>query len=101
MVLGRGVTKLGTSDMATPILTTLTTLYVSRSLNGSSSLPLMSTLSANNATADLNGTVITCAAETAGQSLTNASLLLILARNNSGNVNSGLFIIYGMILFYR
>ena len=99
MVLRRGVTKRGTADMATPIMTTLTTLYVSRSLNENSSLPLMSTMSTNNATADLNETEITCSAETAGQSLTNASLLIILARNNSGNINSELFVIYG--IFYR
>ena len=99
MVLRRGVTKHGTADTVTAISIILTTLHISRSLNENLSLPLMSTMSTNNATADLNGTVITCSAETAGQSLTNASLLLILARNNSGNINSGLFIIYGMILF--
>jgi hypothetical protein len=38
--------------------------------------------------------VITCSAETAGQSLINASLLIILARNNSGNINSGLIEFY-------
>ena len=98
-VLRRGVTKLGTADTATTIPTTLTTLYVSRSLNESSSLPLMSTLSTDNATADLNETTITCSADMAGQSLANASLLIILARNISGNINCELFITYGMILF--
>jgi hypothetical protein len=101
MVFSRGVTKLGTADMTTPISTTLTTLYISRSLNESSSLPLMSTMSTNNATADLNGTVITCTAEIAGQSLTNASLLIILAGNNSGNIISGLFMSNFMHIIYN
>ena len=69
----------------------LTTLYISRSVNESLSLSLMSTMSTLNTTADLNGTVITCSSETFGQSLANASLLLILARNNSGNVSCLLF----------
>ena len=93
-VLSRGLSKRGTADMATPISTNLTTLHVSRSLNENLSLPLISTISTDNATADLNGTIITCSAETlsGGQILANDSLQIILAGNNSGNIHSGLSI---------
>ena len=50
----------GTIRMEQPIITNLTTLSVSRSLDNSSSLPLVSTISTNNVTTDLNGTMITC-----------------------------------------
>ena len=46
--------------MEQPIITNLTTLSVSRSLDNSSNLPLVSTISTNNVTTDLNGTMITC-----------------------------------------
>ena len=88
MAFSRGVTKRGTAEMATPISTNLTIIYVSRSLNDSSSLSLMSTLSTDNATADLNETIIICSAEMGGESLYNASLQIILAGNNSGDINS-------------
>ena len=94
-VFTRGLTKRGTGQSAQPISTNLTTLYISRSLNESSSLPLMSMILTDNATADLNGTIITCLAETGGQSLVNASLQIILTgnnNNNGGNINSGLLI---------
>ena len=92
MVFSRGVTKRGTAETATPISTNLIMLNISRSLNENSSLPLISTISTDNATADLNGTVITCSAETGGRSLANDSLQIILAGNNSGDINSGLSI---------
>ena len=93
-IFRRGLSKIGTADMTTPIPTNLTMLYVSRSLNDSSSLdlPLSSTIFTYNATADLNGTLITCSAEIAGESQANDSLQIILARNNSGNISSRLSI---------
>ena len=42
------------------MMTNLTTLNITRSLDNSSHLPLISTISTNNVTTDLNGTVITC-----------------------------------------
>ena len=50
----------GTIRMEQPIITNLTTLSISRSLDNSSHLPLISTISTDNVTTDLNGTVITC-----------------------------------------
>ena len=73
----RGLSKRGTAQPAQPLLTNLTTLYISRSLNETLSLPLMSTIFTDNATADLNGTIVTCLAVTAGQPLANASLQTI------------------------
>ena len=92
LVFSRGVAKHGTAEMATSIPTNLTTLHVLRFLNEGLSLPLISTIFTDNATADLNGTIITCSAEIGEQSLANDSLQIILARNNSGNINSGLSI---------
>ena len=56
----RDLSYFGTAKMALPISTALTTLNVSRSLNKSSPLPLISTISTDNTTIDVNGTVITC-----------------------------------------
>ena len=56
----RTLSYIGTIQMETPIITNLTTLYVSRSLNISSPLPLVSMISTDNVTTDLNGTMITC-----------------------------------------
>ena len=56
----RQLSYIGTAQMEQPIKTNLTTLSISRSLDNSSHLPLVSTVSTDNVTIDLNGTMITC-----------------------------------------
>ena len=86
----RSLSYIGTLQMAIPISTALTTLYVSQSLDNSSSLPLISMISTGNTTADLNGTVITCSGlrSRPSQLLAFESVEIIVIRNNSDNVNS-------------
>ena len=55
-VFQRQLSHIGTIQMVMPIMTALTTLNVSRSLNNSWPLPLVSTIFTDNATADLNRT---------------------------------------------
>ena len=86
----RQVSYIGTIQMEEPIRITLTTLYVSRSLNSSSSLPLISTLSTNSSKADLNGTVITCSGLSHTQILATDRVEVLLIGNNSGSVNNGI-----------
>ena len=97
----RTLSKFGTILMEVPILTNLTILYVSRSLDSSSSLPLVSTISIDNVTTDLNGTVITCS----GMSLTmmmglpatdrdNVEVIITTGmRNIRSRINDGRYII--------
>ena len=69
--------------MAPPILLNLTTLNISRSF------PLSSMIFTDNATADLNGTMITCSGQDFGSGvMASASVQIILIGNNHGAVNS-------------
>lgn len=83
----RDLSYIGTAIMATPISTALTILNISRSLNTSSPLPLISTIFTNNTTTDLNGTVMTCSG-TPLRSSEVYSVEVILIGNNTGNINS-------------
>ena len=87
----RQVSYIGTIQMEEPIRITLTTLYVSRSLDNSSSLSLMSTLSTNSSKADLKGTMITCSGLSYTQLLATDSVEILLVGNNSGSVYTGMF----------
>ena len=86
----RQLTYIGTIQMEAPIITASTTLNVSRSLNNSSSFPLISVVSTDNATADLNGTIMTCLALSRmnREVLATASVEIILVRNKRGNINN-------------
>ena len=81
----RTLSRMGTAMAASPISTALTTLNISRSLNESSPLPLISMISTDNTSTDLNGTVITCSAV---GTLINARLVIFLFGNNIGSINS-------------
>lgn len=76
-------------QIVTPIMTALTTLNVSKLLNNSWPLPLVSTISTNNATADLNGTTMTCSAASRmnREFLASASAEILLV-GNSGNIGN-------------
>jgi hypothetical protein len=69
---------------ATPIIVNTAILIISRSF------PLVSEIYTDNATADLNGVLITCTeyASLIGTDSTSASIQIILIGNNGGNVNS-------------
>ena len=84
----RHLSYIGTVQMEEPIIITLTTLNVSRSLNNSSPLPLISMISTNNSKADLNGTIITCSGLSYTQLLATDSVEILLVGNKSDNVNS-------------
>ena len=69
--------------MAAPIPLNLTTLNISRSF------PLSSMLFTDNATADLNGTVITCSGQDFGSgAMASTSVQIILIGNSCGAANS-------------
>ena len=90
----RQLTYIGTIRMETPISTALTTLNVSRSLNDNSSLPLISMISTDNATTDLNGTIMICSGGSRlnRELLATASVEIILVGNKNGNINNSRFI---------
>ena len=83
----RQLSYIGTIRMAAPIITTLTILNVSRALNSSSPLPLISTISTDNTTADLNGTIMTCSGLDR-ELLATASVEIILVGNKGGKINN-------------
>ena len=91
----RDLSYIGTAIMATPISTALTILKISRSLNTSSPLPLISTIFTDNATTDLNGTVMTCSETPLRSSEVLACVEVILIGNNTGNVNSRFIVMAG------
>ena len=71
--------------MAPPVLLNLTNLNISRSF------PLSSMIFTDNATADLNGTMITCSGQDFGSvAMASASVQIILIGNYHGAVNSRL-----------
>ena len=84
----RRLTYIGTIQMEAPIITAMTTLNISRSLNNSSPLPLVSIISTDNTTADLNGTVITCTAQSRVELLTTDSVEITVIHMNSGNIDN-------------
>ena len=88
----RQLSYLGTLQMEQPIITALTILNVSRSLNDTSPLPLISTISTGNTTVDLNGTVITCSGETTGLLPVTDTIEIILIGNNSGSLNNSMLV---------
>ena len=95
----RTLSKFGTILMEVPILTNLTILYVSRSLDSSSPLPLVSTISTDNVTTDLNGTVITCSGMSRMMGLLatdrdNVEIIITTGmRNIRSRINNGRYII--------
>ena len=92
----RALSYIGTAEMATPItdpMNTTVNLYISRSLNETLALPLISTLSTHTVTVELNETVIICTGKTLRDNtvLGNASVQVILIGDNDGNINSRLW----------
>ena len=85
-IFTRDLSYVGTAVMAKPISLALTTLNVSRSLNNNSTLPLVSMISTDNATADLNGTIITCLAP--GTLASNSTSVEIFLVGNTDNIDS-------------
>ena len=88
-VFQRQLSHIGTIQMVMPIMTALTTLNVSRSLNNSWPLPLVSTIFTDNATADLNGTTMTCSAVSKlnGDQVL-ASVETLFVEHESGNIDN-------------
>jgi hypothetical protein len=93
----RILTYIGTIRMETPIMTNLTTLRITRSLDSSSSLPLVSTITTENVTTDLNGTMITCSGMLnmmIGPLATeNVEVILIGIQKNRSRINNGKFVL--------
>ena len=88
----RTLSYIGTIQMEAPIVTNLTTLYVSRSLNSSSPLPLVSTIFTNNVTTDLNGIMITCSGMSTMMGLLateNVDVIIIGMTNIRSRINNG------------
>ena len=91
----RTLSYIGNIHMEAPIITNLTTLNVSRSLDNSSSLPLASTISTNNVTTDLNGTMITCSGMSAMvglQATENVEVIITGTRNIRSRIDNGRYI---------
>ena len=91
----RTLSYIGTAEMATPITDSMNTtvnLHISRSLNETLALPLISILSTRTVTVELNKTVIICTGKTLRDNtvLGSASVQVILIGDNDGNVNSRL-----------
>ena len=83
----RRLSRIGTVRMVAPIVTAIATINVSRSLNNDSYLPLISTISTDNITADLNGTMLICSGlSRQGELLANESVGIILVGNKNGNI---------------
>jgi formyltetrahydrofolate synthetase len=90
--------------METPIMTNLTTLRITRSLDSSSSLPLVSTISTDNVTTDFNGTMITCSGMSIMTGLLateNVELILIGIQNIRSKINNGRFVLTTLVLFMK
>ena len=85
----RTLSNIGTIQMEAPIITNLTTLRITRSLYNRS---LISTISTDNATTDLYGTVIACSELSYTQLLATDSVEILLVGNNSGSVTTGIII---------
>ena len=92
----RTLSHFGTVRMEAPIITNLTTLTVSRSLDISSHLPLISTISTDNVTTDLNGTVITCSGMSMGLPATdhdNVEVIILTGMMNiRSKINNGRYV---------
>ena len=88
----RHLSYIGTVQMEEPIIITLTTLNVSRSLNNSLPLPLISMIFTNNSNVDLNGTMITCSGLSYTQLLATDSVEIFLVGNNGASINNSMFI---------
>ena len=92
-VFERSLPLSGKIQIVTPIMTALTTLNVSRLLNNSWPLPLVSMISTDNATADLNGTTMTCSAiSMMNRELLESESAEILLVGNSGNIDNSRYI---------
>lgn len=91
----RTLSYVGTVEMATPITdprNMTVNLHISRSLNETLALPLISILSTRTVTVELNETVIICTGKTLRDItiLGSASVQVILIGDNDGNINSRL-----------
>ena len=90
----RTLSHRGTIQMERPIITNLTTLSVSRSLDNSS---LISTISTDNVTTDLNGTVITCSGKipmmTGLLATENIEVIITRMMNIRNRINNGRYVI--------
>ena len=94
----RQLSYLGTLQIEQPIITALTILNVSRSLNDTSPLPLISIISTGNTTVDLNGTVITCSGEMMGLLPVTDTTEIILIGNNSGSLNNSTLVMVHYVI---
>ena len=88
----RELSYLGTAEMATPIepMDMAITLHISRSLNESLVLPLVSMITTHTVTIELNKTVIRCDGKSLRDDavLGSASVQLILIGDSDGRINS-------------
>ena len=98
----RRLSRIGTVHIVAPIVTATAIINVSRSLNNDSYLPLISTISTDNITADLNGTMMICSGMSRqGELLANESVGIILVGNKGGNSNNSRLIkLVGHLVLY-
>ena len=95
-IFERTLSYIGSIQMERPMMTNLTILNVSRSLDNSSSLPLVSTIVTNNVTTDLNGTMITCSGMSMMMGLLatdNVKVIITTGmRNTRSRINNGRYV---------